>query len=84
MDCETLLAYLSDYIDRQLDEELSEAAQEHLRTCSNCRVVLDSTEQMILLYRAQGKETIPAERRHQLFSQIQTAFDKREQNKGNL
>lgn len=84
MDCETLLAYLSDYIDRQLDEELSEAAQEHLRTCSNCQVVLDSTEQMILLYRAQGKETIPAKRRQQLFSQIQTAFDKREQNKGNL
>lgn len=84
MDCETLLIYLSDYIDRQLEEDLTAAAQEHLRTCENCRVVLDSTEQMILLYRAQGKETIPAQRRERLFSQIQTAFDKREKNQGNL
>lgn len=84
MDCDTLLTYLSDYVDQQLDEDLTADAQEHLQTCSNCRVVLDSTEKMILLYRAQGKKTIPAERRKQLFSQIQTAFDKREKNQGNL
>jgi predicted anti-sigma-YlaC factor YlaD len=84
MDCDTLLTYLSDYIDRQLDEDLTADAQEHLRTCSNCRVVLDSTEQMILLYRAQGKTTIPAEQRGRLFRQIQTAFNKREKNQGDL
>lgn len=33
MTCEELLQYLSDYIDQNLDEELTAAAQAHLATC---------------------------------------------------
>jgi predicted anti-sigma-YlaC factor YlaD len=72
--CEELLQYLSDYIDNDLDEELTEVAQHHLGSCHNCRVVLDSTQQTIFLFREQGKRTIPAERRQRLFGQLQTAF----------
>ena len=60
MKCEELLQYLSDYIDQELDEELTAEAQEHLATCHNCRVVLDTTQQTIFLFREQGKRTIPA------------------------
>ena len=74
MKCEELLQYLSDYIDQNLDEELTAEAQEHLATCHNCRVVLDSTQQTIFLFREQGKQTIPAQRRERLFTQLQTAF----------
>lgn len=74
MTCEQLLQYLSDYIDQNLDEELTAAAQEHLATCQNCRVVLDTTQQTIFLFREQGKQTIPAGRRQKLFSQLQAAF----------
>lgn len=77
MDCETLLAYLSDYIDHNLSEELSQAAQDHLRTCKNCHVVLDSTQRTILLARHHSQIVIPAERRQHLFEQIQHAFEKR-------
>ena len=72
--CEALLQYLSDYIDDDLDEELTEVAQHHLASCHNCRVVLDSTQQTIFLFREQGKRTIPAERRQRLFGLLQTAF----------
>jgi predicted anti-sigma-YlaC factor YlaD len=72
--CEDLLQYLSDYIDNDLDEELSAVAQSHLASCHNCRVVLDSTQQTIFLFREQGKRTIPAERRKRLFDQLQDAF----------
>jgi anti-sigma factor RsiW len=78
MDCETLLTYLSDYIDNQLDEDLTAEAEEHLATCHNCSVVLDSTQKAILLYRQQGKREIPAERREKLYSQIAAAFAKRD------
>jgi predicted anti-sigma-YlaC factor YlaD len=74
MKCEELLQYLSDYIDRELDEVLTAEAQEHLSTCHNCRVVLDTTQQTIFLFREQGKRTIPAERRQRLFGQLQAAF----------
>ena len=74
MKCEELLQYLSDYIDQELDDELTAEAQEHLTTCHNCRVVLDTTQQTIFLFREQGKRTIPAGRRQQLFNQLQDAF----------
>lgn len=74
MKCEQLLQYLSDYIDQNLDEELTAEAQEHLTTCQNCRVVLDSTQQTIFLFREQGKRTIPAKSRARLFDQLQDAF----------
>lgn len=77
MKCEELVAYLSDYIDQDLDEELRADAQEHLSTCENCRVVLDTTQQMIFLYRKTGRQAIPAERRRELFSRLQDAFKQR-------
>ena len=72
--CEELLQYLSDYIDNDLDEGLTDVAQHHLASCHDCRVVLDSTQQTIFLFREQGKRTIPAERRQRLFGQLQAAF----------
>ena len=77
MECEALVTYLSDYIDQNLDEELTAEAQAHLATCQNCRVVLDTTQQTIFLYRRQGQRTIPAARRRRLFTQLQDAFLKR-------
>lgn len=74
MKCEDLLTYLSDYIDQNLDEELVAAAQEHLATCQNCRVVLDTTQRTIILFRQQNKQTIPAERKRPLFDKLQQAF----------
>ena len=74
MTCEELLQYLSDYIDQNLDEALTAAAQEHLATCPNCRVVLDTTQQTIFLFREQGQRTIPAGRRQRLFERLQEAF----------
>ena len=78
MNCEELLQYLSDYIDQDLDEELTAGVQSHLAACPNCRVVLDSTQRTIFLYREQGKRVIPAARRQRLFNQLQAAFLKRQ------
>ena len=74
MKCEDLLHYLSDYIDQDLDEELIIEAQEHLATYQNCRVVLDTTQRTIILFRQKNKQTIPAERKRQLFDKLQQAF----------
>lgn len=78
MTCDELLTYLSDYIDQHLDAELTAAAQEHLASCENCRVVLDTTQQTIFLYREQGRRQIPAARRQRLFDQLEAAFLKKE------
>lgn len=75
MQCEELIRYLSDYIDGDLDEELAAAAREHLATCENCSVVLDTTQKTIALYRLNGRrQQIPAERVQSLYDEIAAAF----------
>lgn len=75
--CEDLVLHLSAYLDGELDEELTAAAQDHLATCENCRVVLDSTQKTILLYKQQGQVVkIPSGRKNALYDQIAAAFDR--------
>ena len=77
MKCEELVQYLSDYVDQDLDEELRADAEEHLRTCPNCHVMLDTTQQMIFMYRKGRREGIPAERRRVLYNQLLRALSQR-------
>jgi hypothetical protein len=75
MNCEQLIRYLSDYINQDLDEDLAAEAREHLATCKNCKIVLDTTRQTIRLYRQTGRQTLPAGRRGELFRRLKTALD---------
>jgi anti-sigma factor RsiW len=77
MNCEQLVTYLSEYIDHDLDEELTAEAREHLATCHNCHIVLDTTQRTISLYRQHGHETLPAIRRERLYASLQEAFARR-------
>lgn len=73
--CEDLVTHLSEYLDGELDEALSRAAQEHLANCANCRVVLDSTRKTILLFREHGQVVqIPSGRKDGLYNKIAAAF----------
>ena len=77
MTCDELLAYLSDYLDSDLDEALSADAHAHLATCRNCKIVLDTTRRTIFLGHGEGQRTIPAERRIALFNGLQDALMRR-------
>lgn len=77
MNCQELISYLSDYIDQDLDEELHTEAQQHLATCHNCHIVLDTTLRTILLYREANRGGIPQERRGRLFDRLQQSFASR-------
>jgi predicted anti-sigma-YlaC factor YlaD len=73
--CDQLLTYLSDYIDNNLDEPLVEAAREHLATCQNCRVMLNSTQKTILILREhEQSRTLSAERHETLYQELLDAF----------
>jgi len=82
MNCEDLLRYLSDYIDNGLSEKLRADAEEHLATCRNCHVVLDTTRQTIVLYRETQREGIPVDRRSALFGQLEKALAARRSGRG--
>ncbi|MCA9915109.1 MAG: zf-HC2 domain-containing protein [Anaerolineae bacterium] len=75
MTCAELIEQLSAYLDDELSEELTASAQEHLATCENCSVVLDTTRKTILLFREKSQVAqIPAARKNHLYAQIATAF----------
>jgi anti-sigma factor RsiW len=74
MKCAELVTYLSRYIDNDLDDDLAAAAREHLATCVNCHIVLDSTQRTIALGREQSARKVPADRREALFARIQAAL----------
>jgi anti-sigma factor RsiW len=78
MTCDELVSYLSDYIDQDLDDELTTAAQNHLATCQNCRVVLQTTRRVIQLGQAQYQVALPASRRARLYTRLRLAFLARE------
>ncbi len=74
MTCEQLVRYLSEYIDRGLDERLRVEAEEHLATCENCSVVLDTTRWTITLFRESGQVEIPAGGRRRLMERLSAAL----------
>jgi predicted anti-sigma-YlaC factor YlaD len=78
MTCDELVSYLSDYLDQDLDEELTAAAQHHLATCQNCRVVLHTTRRVIQLGQAQYQVGIPPARRARLLTRLRLAYLSRE------
>ena len=79
MTCEELVSYLSAYLDQELDEDLTAAAQQHLATCSNCQVVLHTTRRVIQLGQAHYQVALPASRRVALYRRLRRAFLAREQ-----
>jgi hypothetical protein len=64
--CKKVLEELSNYIDGQLDPHLCATIDEHLRLCSRCTILLDSTRQLLYVV---GDERIlvpPFESSHRL------------------
>ncbi len=78
MTCEELVSYLSAYLDQELDEDLTAAAQQHLATCPNCRVVLHTTQKVIQLGQAHYQVGLPPDRRDRLYTRLRLAFLARE------
>ncbi len=73
MTCEELVRALSDYIDGALSEPLRTAVENHVASCGDCHVVLESTRRTILLYRAARPTALSAERREALLRKLEAA-----------
>ncbi len=50
MDCNNAIGEISSYLDGDLDEELKQALEGHLKGCHDCRAVVDTTRKTIELY----------------------------------
>ncbi len=67
--CQSLLGYLSDYVDGELDPELCMEIDQHLQECHNCTIVVDTLRKTITLYHSAASQPaeVPGVVRERLF-----------------
>ena len=70
-ECRHLLGSLSEYIDGSLSAELCSVLERHLSECENCRIVVDSLNRTVYLYRTtSSQESVPDGLRDRLFKRL--------------
>ncbi|HCS40316.1 MAG TPA: anti-sigma factor [Anaerolineaceae bacterium] len=70
--CSTMLGDLSDYIDGNLQAEICAQIEEHMKTCDNCRVVVDTLRKTIELYEhCSDNVELPGEVKERLFAKLE-------------
>ena len=70
--CRHLLAYLSDYVDGDLGEELCQEIERHLEGCDNCRIVIDTLRKTIYLYNVTATPpSVPEDVRERLYHRLE-------------
>jgi anti-sigma factor (TIGR02949 family) len=69
--CQELLASIGEYVEGDASQQLCREIERHLADCQNCRVVVDTLNKTIYLYKttAQDVET-PADVRGRLFEAL--------------
>jgi predicted anti-sigma-YlaC factor YlaD len=70
--CQSLLVFLSDFVDGTLSDELCQEINSHAAECEHCRIVVDTLRKTISLYHECADEPaeIPGEVRSQLFKTL--------------
>ncbi|PKN99970.1 MAG: hypothetical protein CVU42_06370 [Chloroflexi bacterium HGW-Chloroflexi-4] len=70
--CSAMLGDLSEYIDGSLQAEICEQIEEHMKTCDNCRVVVDTLRKTVELYEhCSDNVEIPGEVKERLFAKLE-------------
>jgi anti-sigma factor RsiW len=67
--CQSLLVYLSEYVDGDLSRDLCDEIENHLAECRDCHVVMVTLRKTISLYHAAaaGQADVPGIVRERLF-----------------
>lgn len=73
LSCEDLEAHLTDFLDGALDPATVDAAAQHLAECTDCRLVVDQTEQVRSLGSAHGRLRLDAAARDRIRRRLEDA-----------
>ncbi len=69
--CQELKAYLSDYIDGALSDDLCQALEQHIAECQNCQIVVNTLRKTIdLVHTTSVDKTVPDGVRTRLFHRL--------------
>ena len=74
MDCKEVLANMSCYVDGDGSGELRKALQEHIAHCRRCRVVFDTTGQMLKIVTDVEPFEVPLAVSARLYNRLEEIF----------
>ena len=69
--CKDILSKLSDYVDRDLDDENRNNLQSHFAGCAVCRMVMNSFQKTVELFSKNKPEKIPPETSAMLHARVE-------------
>jgi anti-sigma factor RsiW len=71
-----MLEELNLYLDQELEEDLCQQLEAHLKDCERCQIVLDTTKKTIEFYRDQTPMDLPAGVRDRLQAAVRSKWKK--------
>jgi anti-sigma factor (TIGR02949 family) len=76
--CADYIRDLNDFLDGELDPSLCEAIEEHIGTCRNCKLMIDSLKMTVRLCRESGEcEELPGELSDRLTGLLRQRWEKK-------
>lgn len=76
-ECSKHIQSIADYIDGELDSSLCEELEAHLKDCQNCRLMVDSLKQTVILCRDGVREELPESISSKLNDAIRARWEKK-------
>lgn len=80
-ECNQHIQDIADYIDGEIDRSLCAELEKHLKDCRNCRIMVDTLKQTVILCREGKKERLPVELEEKLNNAIKSRWQKKFGNK---
>jgi len=75
--CNQYIQDINDYIDGEIDESLCSELEQHLKECSNCRIMVDSLRQTVVLCRGGKREALPEKLEIKLTNALRERWEKK-------
>ncbi len=75
--CSKYIQDIADYIDGEVDQALCTELEKHLAGCENCRIMVDTLKQTVVLCREGKKESLPPEIESRLNDAIRARWEKK-------
>lgn len=79
--CKQYIQDIADYIDGEADESLCEELEKHLKDCANCRIMVDTLRQTVVICRDGERKELPPKLASKLNSALAEKWKKKFKNR---
>ena len=78
--CKKNFERISEYLDGELNQNVCQQIENHLKTCPECRSCVDALKKTVDLCKQSTREEIPQDMRNRLRNKLRECFGKEEPN----